>query len=153
MTQQCPCGSQNSYQNCCEKVHLSHAAATTPEMLMRARYSANVLGLVDFIIDTYHPTKNAQQHREAITDSANTQWLGLEIIDTAAEPQNKGMVEFKAFYFEAGAKACLHERSNFVRENALWYYLDGSFAQQKAKVGRNDFCPCNSGKKFKKCCG
>ncbi len=21
------------------------------------------------------------------------------------------------------------------------------------KVGRNDFCPCNSGKKFKKCCG
>ncbi|WP_158972709.1 SEC-C metal-binding domain-containing protein [Paraglaciecola sp. L3A3] len=22
-----------------------------------------------------------------------------------------------------------------------------------AKVGRNDLCPCNSGLKFKKCCG
>ncbi|WP_159821522.1 SEC-C metal-binding domain-containing protein [Colwellia sp. 20A7] len=21
------------------------------------------------------------------------------------------------------------------------------------KVGRNDLCPCNSGRKFKKCCG
>lgn len=25
--------------------------------------------------------------------------------------------------------------------------------QTGQKVGRNDFCPCNSGKKFKKCCG
>ena len=23
----------------------------------------------------------------------------------------------------------------------------------QAKVGRNDFCPCKSGRKFKKCCG
>ncbi len=34
---------------------------------------------------------------------------------------------------------------------------DGSGAQpkerQKKKVGRNDPCPCGSGKKFKKCCG
>ena len=25
--------------------------------------------------------------------------------------------------------------------------------RQKAKVGRNDPCPCGSGKKYKKCCG
>jgi uncharacterized protein YecA (UPF0149 family) len=24
---------------------------------------------------------------------------------------------------------------------------------KEAKVGRNDPCPCGSGKKFKKCCG
>ena len=34
---------------------------------------------------------------------------------------------------------------------------DGSGAQpkerQKKKVGRNDPCPCGSGKKYKKCCG
>jgi preprotein translocase subunit SecA len=28
-----------------------------------------------------------------------------------------------------------------------------SEAAQKAKVGRNDPCPCGSGKKYKKCCG
>jgi uncharacterized protein len=25
--------------------------------------------------------------------------------------------------------------------------------REDPKVGRNDFCPCGSGKKFKKCCG
>ena len=25
--------------------------------------------------------------------------------------------------------------------------------RQGAKIGRNDPCPCNSGKKYKKCCG
>lgn len=28
-----------------------------------------------------------------------------------------------------------------------------TFVQQQPKIGRNERCPCNSGKKFKKCCG
>jgi uncharacterized protein len=28
-----------------------------------------------------------------------------------------------------------------------------TFRRETAKVGRNDPCPCGSGKKFKKCCG
>lgn len=28
-----------------------------------------------------------------------------------------------------------------------------TFRRETAKVGRNDLCPCGSGKKFKKCCG
>lgn len=37
-------------------------------------------------------------------------------------------------------------------------WLDGIIAQQpyireQLKVGRNDPCPCGSGKKYKKCCG
>ncbi|TFH13897.1 MAG: hypothetical protein E4H02_10920, partial [Lentisphaerales bacterium] len=27
------------------------------------------------------------------------------------------------------------------------------FVRQSAKIGRNDPCPCGSGKKYKKCCG
>ena len=30
---------------------------------------------------------------------------------------------------------------------------DGAFVRASAKVGRNDPCPCGSGKKYKKCCG
>ena len=30
---------------------------------------------------------------------------------------------------------------------------DGTFTHQSGKVGRNEPCPCDSGKKFKKCCG
>lgn len=31
--------------------------------------------------------------------------------------------------------------------------LEGTFVRTGPKVGRNDPCPCGSGKKFKKCCG
>jgi tetratricopeptide (TPR) repeat protein len=37
-----------------------------------------------------------------------------------------------------------------VRDRPL---LHTSFRQSSAKVGRNDTCPCGSGKKYKKCCG
>ena len=30
--------------------------------------------------------------------------------------------------------------------------IDGQVIQKNKAVGRNDPCPCNSGKKFKKCC-
>jgi len=30
---------------------------------------------------------------------------------------------------------------------------DPSYKREEAKVGRNDSCPCGSGKKYKKCCG
>lgn len=30
---------------------------------------------------------------------------------------------------------------------------DGTIIRVKGKVGRNDPCPCGSGKKYKKCCG
>jgi hypothetical protein len=31
--------------------------------------------------------------------------------------------------------------------------LQQPFVREAPKVGRNDPCPCGSGKKFKKCCG
>lgn len=32
-------------------------------------------------------------------------------------------------------------------------YMAGNLQRQSEKVGRNDLCPCGSGKKYKKCCG
>ena len=37
--------------------------------------------------------------------------------------------------------------------SALERALNPSRPVQAAKVGRNDPCPCGSGKKYKKCCG
>lgn len=31
-------------------------------------------------------------------------------------------------------------------------HVPSTFAQKSGKVGRNDPCPCNSGRKYKKCC-
>ena len=32
------------------------------------------------------------------------------------------------------------------------YFKQVPFQRLKKKTGRNEFCPCGSGKKFKKCC-
>ncbi|GAL20360.1 UPF0225 protein YchJ [Vibrio maritimus] len=57
---------------------------------------------------------------------------------------------------------CLAERSRFLFEHGQWFYVDGEIddsippkrlTAESSKVGRNDPCPCGSGKKHKKCCG
>ncbi|MGN1324764.1 MAG: SEC-C metal-binding domain-containing protein, partial [Candidatus Spyradenecus sp.] len=52
-----------------------------------------------------------------------------------------------------------HERSLFKRVDGQWKFIDGELVKPKPIVneqprpGRNDPCPCGSGKKYKKCCG
>ena len=168
---ECPCGSQKSLPECCNPIHINHALATHPEQLMRARYSAHVLGLVDFVVQTYHSSCNAEQHRAAIADSIALTWLGLEVISSEIAANGEGFVEFKAAYKEAGEEYILQERSRFVQQQLngalCWFYIDGEYPQSSASeqpaspssvtnnktVGRNDPCLCGSGKKYKKCCG
>jgi uncharacterized protein YecA (UPF0149 family) len=52
-------------------------------------------------------------------------------------------------------------RPNSLSRIADGWHLDSDLdddeqalpVQQPAKIGRNDPCPCGSGKKYKKCCG
>ena len=66
------------------------------------------------------------------------------------------MVEFRALYRSIAGMGVLHERSSFLCENGCWSYVDGELieagALQSGKTGRNEPCPCGSGKKYKKCC-
>lgn len=166
----CPCGSSKEYRQCCEPIHRDHALAHTPEQLMRSRYSAHVKGLVDYVVDTYHPSCQAENEREAIAESIDSDWCGLEILSSEpSDNDTEGFVTFKAYFNQGGEQFCLQERSRFIRERGLWFYIDGTFTEQQPeqaaqdhrltqpmqslKVGRNDPCICGSGKKFKKCCG
>ncbi len=149
----CYCGNTTPYSDCCQPIHKDHHNAQTPEQLMRARYSAHVVGLVDFVVNTYYPSCEAESEREAIADSVQSDWQKLEVISTQkGSHSDEGFVHFKAYFKQDGKEYCLEERSRFLRENRLWYYIDGVFPQQ-TKVGRNDPCICGSGKKYKKCCG
>ena len=62
-------------------------------------------------------------------------------------------MHFRATHRDGDGFAVLEERSRFVRENGHWFYLDGEHTVTPLKPGRNDPCPCGSGRKFKKCCG
>jgi len=116
----CPCGSGALYQDCCEPYHLS-LAAPNAEKLMRSRYSAYVLGLEEYLLNTWHPntrpqTLNLKQDR--------TQWLGLEV--KRFEPNDEqAIVEFIARYKINGKAGKMHETSRFSRIANRWFYVDG----------------------------
>lgn len=151
----CYCGNSASYEQCCKPIHDNHSLAIHPEQLMRARYSAHVLGLVDFVIATYHPSCQAELQRTEIEQSINSHWCGLEVVEAqSGSHADEGFVHFKAYCTQDNQQFYLEERSRFIKQDGLWFYIDGQFPEQyqQSKIGRNDPCRCGSGKKFKKCC-
>ena len=145
----CPCGNGLSYGQCCEPLHKGLMYASTAEALMRSRYAAYVYRMSDYLSATWHDSTRP----ESLDVSGDTTpWLRLQIIATekGSAADTEGTVEFAAHY-QGGQ---LHERSRFVKEEGLWFYLDGEILPPlaAAKVGRNDPCPCGSRKKYKKCC-
>ena len=150
----CPCGSPLGLAACCGRFHLG-VPAPTAEALMRSRYAAYALGNLDYIEATAGgPAALAFNRTEAEASQLGTVWLGLEIIATrkGREGDSDGMVSFIARYRHNGAEAALTETSRFRRVDGRWLYWDRD-AAPRACPGRNDPCPCGSGRKYKKCCG
>lgn len=146
----CFCNNNIAFSDCCQPI-LSGAPSATPEQLMRARYTAYVLEDYPFVWRTYANTVRDTLSVTELADNAKgTRWLGLQVIST-----QQAQVEFCAFSKQATQYYCLHELSDFVYEQSEWRYLRGTFLANngifKPKV--NAPCPCQSGKKFKKCCG
>jgi len=153
MTDLCPCGSGLPYGGCCAPFHLGTALPATPVALMRSRYSAFVLGLADYLEATLHPEARRPEDRVALEETLGTvRWIGLRIVASLPPEAERGEVEFVAFHFENGQVAQLHERSLFLRQAGRWSYRSGKMLPS-LPLGRNDDCPCGSGKKFKKCHG
>lgn len=159
---ECPCGSGVPYADCCEPILTGAMAAPTTERLMRSRYTAYQKGAIGYLGESLHPEHKADWDEAATRRwSANADWLGLEIVATEAggEQDDEGTVEFIAQYRENGVARRHHEVSRFARKDGRWYYVEGStpavatHRNEAPKVGRNDPCPCGSGKKYKKCCG
>jgi len=154
-TAHCPCGNKKTYQQCCEPYISGKEQAPTAEILMRSRYVAYTLNDNDYLLKTWHSKTRPDEH----PTNDKLQWRGLDIISTDAGGENddQGIVEFRAKCRVNGESAGLDESSEFVKEDGKWYYVDGGgikpIRSRQDRVGRNDPCPCNSGKKFKKCCG
>ena len=129
---------------------------------MRARYSSYVTGDVLFLKSSATEEVQAEFDEAASKAwSAAAEWHGLEIISTEkGGPKDKeGVVEFRALYTANGEFCNHHEVATFVKDRSGWKFEDGDLVgetptvREEPKVGRNDPCPCGSGKKYKKCCG
>lgn len=158
----CPCGSGETFADCCKGILDGKRRAATAEALMRARYSAYVKGKIPFLGKSLTSSdRGAFDEEGAKTWSEKADWMGLEIVSTerGQSEDTDGIVEFIARYGMDDVEQAHHERARFVKESGVWRYAGGRvigvdpYRREEPKIGRNDPCTCGSGKKYKKCCG
>jgi len=178
----CPCGSGRAYETCCEPYIAGAAWPPTAQTLMRARYTAYALGKIDYLGSTFAPSSGAAAHAKTAGEwAAKAKFNKLKVVNASkgGSDDKMGTVEFLATYEQDGQTWEHHEVSEFARDShGHWRYIAGDSHRHAAgeghghhhthhhhdhgaptlrraapKVGRNDPCPCGSGKKYKKCCG
>ena len=158
----CVCGSGLAPDACCAAILNGSRKAATAEQLMRARYAAYAAADIDFLYNSSGPDVQKEFDRESSRRWAEgSEWSGIDVLATerGGEADDEGIVEFIARYSVNGTAFEHHERSLFRKLDGEWKFIDGELVKPKPivreepKVGRNDPCPCGSGKKYKKCCG
>jgi SEC-C motif domain protein len=153
----CPCGSGKTFGECCEPLLTRRRPAASAEQLMRARFTAHVARDFRFLHDTHRPTAGKPFVEEQ--GEPAMRWTRLEVHahETTGDP-DKSFVDFSAYGTEAGTEKVLHEKAEFLRINGVWLYNrearlgPAPYKAAAPKVGRNEPCPCGSGKKYKQCC-
>ncbi|MEU6124945.1 YchJ family metal-binding protein [Streptomyces sp. NPDC047123] len=121
----CPCGHPQPYEKCCARLHRGEAAASTPEELMRSRYSAFAVRDEGYLLRSWHPRTRPPR----VEFDPALRWVGLDIEETTEGSafHTTGTVTFRARYTDGGRPDSLHERSRFERVDGAWVYVDGTF--------------------------
>jgi len=141
---------------------------------MRSRYTAYTRGQIDYVAGTLAAEKrDAFDVAAARTWAAQATWIGLRVLSAErGQPSDcAGVVAFIATYRQGDRTIEHHEVSQFRRgEGGAWRFVEGdtqarvverrpdsasppAVARRATKIGRNDPCPCGSGRKYKTCCG
>jgi len=157
----CYCGTSKTFELCCAKFIEGTEFAPEPEALMRSRYSAYACKNAQYLFNT---TVTDQQKDNTLIDiaqwAAQTKWLKLLIVDSVQctienfDSNYPPTVEFTAIYLNNNKLFQFSEKSIFIVEDEQWKYFSGDILTdvQLPTPKRNDLCPCQSGKKFKRCC-
>lgn len=148
---QCYCGSKQTFSQCCQPFIKHVKPVENCEQLMRSRYSAYCLKDAAYIYATNHPSMQADNSLQQITDFANTShFINLQVF-CSKQDNTVGSVQFMVSYLQGNVLVTFTETSRFVFEQN-WLYTAGQLIEQPTvKNGRNDLCPCGSKKKFKQC--
>lgn len=124
--EKCYCGSDLTFELCCEPFLNNKVIPDSAEKLMRSRYSAYVVANARYIIDTTHPKTRHFHSRKAILQwSKENTWEKLEIILSEVN-----RVVFKAYFKDSGEIRQIHyENSLFEKLGEKWYYVSGTFEE------------------------
>ena len=126
---------------------------------MRSRFTAHVARDYRYLHRTYQPTAQRPYVEEPDADATPMQWSRLVV--HAHEPGSSpetAFVEFSAYFVDEQGEHAVQEKSEFHRVDGEWLYAravrsgPAPIRSTTPKVGRNDPCPCGSGKKYKHCC-
>ena len=95
---------------------------------MRSRYSAYVVGQIEYLLATWHPSTAPGD-----LELPPVKWLGLEVRHAEATG-DAGVVEFVArcrpLGMGSGRAQRMHETSRFVRQDGRWHYIDGQMMDE-----------------------
>lgn len=122
----CHCGRNVPFSVCCLPKHVDITKALTAEDLMRSRYSAFVEANGAYLMKSWHPKEARKQNQTEIEEWAKSvNWLKLEVLaKEKGQPEDaEGVVEFKAFFVDAGKMDVIHEISTFKKYNNHWVYV------------------------------
>lgn len=131
----CLCGNKAFYSKCCKKYHDGELPATA-EALMRSRYSAYVLNLVDYIVNTTHPQHpdymgDRQQWREYIHRfHIQTKFERLEVLEFV-DGENEATVSFTVHLRQGIEDGTFTEKSLFEKVDGRWLYKSGELVLNK----------------------
>lgn len=121
----CPCCSTKTFAQCCEPFLQQKEKPTTPEQLMRSRYTAYCLEDFTYIKKTMRaPALKNFNLAEAVSQAKKCKWQNLTVV-SARQEENIGFVEFIAQYRFYGKMHELHEKSRFHFLDGQWFYTDG----------------------------
>jgi SEC-C motif-containing protein len=81
----CYCGSAQDFTSCCQPLLLGKKHASTPEQLMRSRFSAYCTHAISYIAQTYHVSQRSAAATAEITDFAQAAYfLDLQVHSASA---------------------------------------------------------------------
>jgi SEC-C motif-containing protein len=131
----CPCGSELSFSQCCGKYLNGKTKAETAEQLMRSRYSAYVKENESYLKNTWHKDTRP----EKIEFNPEIKWIRLNIknIEQGSMNDTQGIVEFIATYKVSGRAQQLHETSQFIRHHGDWVYLEEDYPDNRTATQKN----------------
>lgn len=117
----CPCGQEGlAYKECCEVYISGRRPAPSPVKLMKSRYTAFSLSKLEYI-------QNTQTFKLETNLNTELNWIKLEILNVFQQGLKdlEAFVEFKAYYSLQSEFGCLHEKSYFIKQGGVWFYVSG----------------------------
>lgn len=126
---------------------------------MRSRFTAHVANDYRYLHLTHRPTSKLPYVEESDSEPSTVKWTKLVVhAHEVGSVPNTAFVDFSAYFTDEVGDHVIQEKSEFHRDNGQWLYTravrvgPAPFKSASLKIGRNDPCPCGSGKKHKQCC-